>query len=127
MDPENETFLDRPIDRRSFIKRGIAFVGVGPATPPALLRAVFDPARQTMLGQDVQEAVTRRLGEARYGCSVSHERLCLAAYDLDHDQQGRRDGNGKRDRSGRCPSPPRRDEPDNEGGADQLRRDGEPC
>lgn len=42
MDYANETFLDRPVDRRSFIKRGIAFVGAGAYTPPAFLRAVFD-------------------------------------------------------------------------------------
>ena len=40
--PENETFLDRPIDRRALIRRGIAFVGASALVPPAFLRAVFD-------------------------------------------------------------------------------------
>ena len=40
--PENETFLDRPIDRRSLIRKGIAFVGASALVPPAYLRAVFD-------------------------------------------------------------------------------------
>ncbi|MDA0301355.1 MAG: DUF1501 domain-containing protein [Chloroflexi bacterium] len=39
---EDDTFLTRPIDRRTFIRRGIAFVGAGAMTPPAYLRAVFD-------------------------------------------------------------------------------------
>lgn len=37
-----ETFLDRPIDRRSFIKSGMAFVSAATAMPPAFLRATFD-------------------------------------------------------------------------------------
>ena len=37
-----ETFLDRPIDRRSFIKGGMAFVSAATAMPPAFLRATFD-------------------------------------------------------------------------------------
>ena len=39
---EDDSFLTRPIDRRTFIKRGVAFVGAGALTPPAYLRAVFD-------------------------------------------------------------------------------------
>ena len=39
---EDDSFLTRPIDRRAFIRRGIAFVGAGAMTPPAYLRAVFD-------------------------------------------------------------------------------------
>ena len=37
-----ETFLDRPIDRRSFIKGGMAFVSAASIMPPAFLRATFD-------------------------------------------------------------------------------------
>lgn len=37
-----ETFRDRPIDRRSFIKGGMAFVSAAAVTPPAFLRATFD-------------------------------------------------------------------------------------
>ncbi len=37
-----ETFLDRPIDRRSFIKGGMAFVSAASVMPPAFLRATFD-------------------------------------------------------------------------------------
>ena len=40
--PENETFLDRPVDRRTLIRRGIAFVGASALVPPAFFRAVFD-------------------------------------------------------------------------------------
>ena len=39
---EDDSFLTRPIDRRTLIKRGVAFVGAGAFTPPAFLRAVFD-------------------------------------------------------------------------------------
>lgn len=38
----DETFRDRPIDRRSFIKGGMAFVSAAAVTPPAFLRATFD-------------------------------------------------------------------------------------
>ncbi|TAK74432.1 MAG: DUF1501 domain-containing protein [Dehalococcoidia bacterium] len=38
----DETFRDRPIDRRSFIKGGMAFVSAAAMTPPAFLRATFD-------------------------------------------------------------------------------------
>ena len=40
--PDDETFLDRPIDRRSFIKGGMAFVSAASMMPPAFLRATFD-------------------------------------------------------------------------------------
>ena len=40
--PDDETFRDRPIDRRSFIKGGMAFVSAAAAMPPAFLRATFD-------------------------------------------------------------------------------------
>ncbi len=39
---EDDSFLTRPVDRRTFIKRGVAFVGATAFTPPAYLRAVFD-------------------------------------------------------------------------------------
>jgi len=38
----DETFMDRPVDRRSFIKGGMAFVSAAVAMPPAFLRATFD-------------------------------------------------------------------------------------
>lgn len=40
----DETFLDRTVDRRTLIRRGLAFVGVSAMMPPAFLRAVFDDA-----------------------------------------------------------------------------------
>lgn len=40
----DETFLDRPIDRRTLIRRGLAFVGASAIVAPAFLRAVFDDA-----------------------------------------------------------------------------------
>ena len=60
MDPENETFLDRPIDRRSFIKRGMAFVGVGAATPPAFLRAVFDDESRPLTAASAAVSAAKR-------------------------------------------------------------------
>ena len=39
---DDDNFTARPLDRRTFIKRGIAFVGAGSMAPPAFLRAVFD-------------------------------------------------------------------------------------
>ena len=39
---DDDSFGSRPLDRRTFIRRGIAFVGAGAMTPPAFLRAVFD-------------------------------------------------------------------------------------
>ncbi len=60
MDYANETFLDRPVDRRSFIKRGIAFVGAGAFTPPAFLRAVFDEETRPLTSASVTSAAAKR-------------------------------------------------------------------
>ncbi len=51
--PENdETFLDRPVDRRTLIRRGLAFVGMSSAMPPAFLRAAFDDRSAPALALD---------------------------------------------------------------------------
>ncbi|MBM3139828.1 MAG: DUF1501 domain-containing protein [Chloroflexi bacterium] len=42
--PTDETFLDRPLGRRTLIRRGIAFVSTAALMPPAFVRAVFDEA-----------------------------------------------------------------------------------
>ena len=57
---EDETFLDRPIDRRAFIRRGIAFVGAGAFTPPAFLRAVFDEDSRPLTSASAVEIAAKR-------------------------------------------------------------------
>ncbi|MGE3855761.1 MAG: DUF1501 domain-containing protein [Dehalococcoidia bacterium] len=57
---EDDTFLTRPIDRRTFIRRGIAFVGAGAFTPPAFLRAVFDEETLPLTQTSAVQAAAQR-------------------------------------------------------------------
>lgn len=64
MPVNDETFLDRPVDRRTLIRRGLAFVGMSAAMPPAFVRAVFDdrPASASPFDPiEVNEAPRRRV------------------------------------------------------------------
>lgn len=56
--PDDETFLDRPIDRRSFIKGGMAFVSAAAAMPPAFLRATFDDNSIPIAGVTTETAAS---------------------------------------------------------------------
>ena len=60
MDYANETFLDRPVDRRSFIRRGVAFVGASALTPPAFLRAVFDEDSRPLTAASAVDVAAKR-------------------------------------------------------------------
>ncbi|MFA7249086.1 MAG: DUF1501 domain-containing protein [Dehalococcoidia bacterium] len=60
MATDDDTFLTRPIDRRAFIRRGIAFVGAGTLTPPAFLRAVFDDDSRPLAAASAAEAAAKR-------------------------------------------------------------------
>lgn len=57
---EDDTFQTRPIDRRTFIRRGVAFVGAGAVTPPAFLRAVFDEETQPLTAASAVQAQASR-------------------------------------------------------------------
>ena len=57
---EDDTFQMRPMDRRSFIGRGIAFVGAGALTPPAFLRAMFDEESRPLSASSTSAAAQKR-------------------------------------------------------------------
>ncbi len=57
---EDDTFQMRPMDRRSFIGRGLAFVGAGALPAPAFLRAVFDEESRPLSAISTSAAAQKR-------------------------------------------------------------------